>query len=377
MFFAWPNRRPLTLDEGTEFRIQKVTPMMLKSVVFPALLACGLVLMLGVVACTTRTPNIKVQFVDSRVGWIVGARLLRTTDGGRTWNVIRSDGFGTFAAEYIGYGHRSIQFIDSKVGVQLGGNVLAKTTDGGATWNEHLSIPKPAGQEVPPQSLFFISPEVGWVIGEYVYHTIDGGRTWTSLCKTPVGNPQRQRAMRVAPTYADYMPAIWFSNAGNGVMARLDGEIYSSKDGGRTWEMMLRIDNRITDMYFIDSQQGWIVGDGGFMARSDDGGRKWTSLSLQTKSDLTTIFFLNSQLGWTAGADGTILYTRDGGVTWRKPSVTGSNGATPLASISFSDDLHGWAAGGNSDPMYPSLSAPSSVILSSDDGGQSWRANDQ
>jgi photosystem II stability/assembly factor-like uncharacterized protein len=349
---------------------------MLKSGVLSAFLSCGLLLMIGAVSCTTRTPNIKVQFVDSRVGWIVGARLLRTTDAGRTWNVIRNNGFGTFEAEYIGYGHRSIQFIDSKVGVQLAGNVLAKSTDGGVTWTKHLSIPKPVGQEIPPQSLFFISPEVGWVVGEYLYHTTDGGRTWISLCKTPVGDHQRQRAMRVAPTYADHMPAIWFYNATNGVMARLDGAIYLSNDGGRTWEMILRVDNRITDMYFINSEQGWIVGDGGFMARTDDGGRKWTLLSPQTKTNLTTIFFLNTQLGWTAGFDSTILYTRDGGVTWQKSSVMGI-GATPLASISFSDPLHGWAVGGNSDPMYPSLSAPSNVVLWSDDGGQSWRAKDQ
>lgn len=350
---------------------------MLKSVVFPALLSCGLLLMIGVVSCTTRTPNIKVQFVDSRVGWIVGAQLLRTTDGGRTWNVIRSEGFGTFEAEYIGYGHRAIQFIDSKVGVQLAGNVLAKTTDGGATWTEHFSISKPIGQEVPPQSLFFISPEVGWVIGEYVFHTADGGRTWTSLCKTPVGDHQRQRAMRIAPSYADYMPAIWFSNTSNGLMARLDGEIYLTNDGGKTWEMTLRVNNKITDMYFINNQQGWIVGDGGFMARTADGGRKWTLMSPQTKANLTTIFFLNPQLGWAAGSDSTVLYTRDGGVTWRKSSIIGLNGETPLASISFSDALHGWAVGGNSDPMNPSFSAPSNVVLSSDDGGQNWRTKDQ
>jgi hypothetical protein len=139
--------------------------------------------------------------------------------------VIRNEGFGTFKTDYIGYGHRSIQFIDSQVGVQLGGNVLAKTSDGGATWDDRLAIPKPPGQDNPPESVFFISPDVGWVVGEYVYHTTDAGRTWTPLCKTPVGNQQRQRAMRIAPSYADYMPAIWFSDAKSGLMARLDGNI--------------------------------------------------------------------------------------------------------------------------------------------------------
>lgn len=349
---------------------------MLKSIVYLTLWSCGLLLMIGaLVSCTAnRNPNVKVQFVNPQVGWIVGTQLLNTTDGGRTWNVIHSEGFGTFEAEYIGDGHRSIQFIDSRTGVQLGGNVLAKTTDGGRTWTERFSIPKPAGQEIPPQSLFFISPEEGWLVGEYVYQTTDGGRSWISLCRTPVGNNQRQRAMRIAPSYADYMPAIWFSNPENGLMARLDGEVYSTNDGGKSWKLTWRVDKKITDMFFINNQEGWVAGDEGFIARTSDGGKTWSPSSAQTKDDLTSIFFLNKQLGWAAGYNGTILYTIDGGVTWLRSSVAGLMGSPPLASISFTDPLHGWAVGGNSDPMYPSLFAPSNVVLSTDDGGQTWRA---
>lgn len=348
---------------------------MLKPIFLVVLLFCGVLMVIGaIVSCTTNTnPNIKVQFVNSRVGWIVGARLLKTTDGGRTWNVIRSDGFGTFEAESVGYGHRSIQFIDSNTGVQLGGNVLAKTTDGGRTWTEHFSIPKPVGQDVPPQSLFFISPEVGWVVGEYIYHTTDGGRSWISLSKTPVGDHQRQRVMRIAPSYADYMPTIWFSDVGNGLMARLDGEVYATNDGGKTWKMAWRVDKKITDMFFIDNQTGWIVGDGGFMARTTDGGITWLALSTNTKADLTSILFLNSQMGWAAGSDSTILHTKDAGATWQRASITELRGSTPLASISFTDSLHGYAVGGNADPMLPSLLAPSNVVLSTTDGGETWR----
>lgn len=223
----------------------------------------------------------------------------------------------------------------------MGGNVLAKTTDGGRTWTERFTVPKPVGQDIPPQSLFFISPEVGWVVGENVYHTTDGGRSWISLSKTPIGDHQRQRAMHIAPSYADYMPAIWFSDPEHGLMARLDGEVYSTKDSGKNWEMIWRIDKRITDMFFTSNQEGWIVGDGGFIARTNDGGKTWSSASTQTKADLTSIFFLNRQLGWTTGSESTILNTTDGGVTWRRSSIAGLLGSPPLASISFTDALHG------------------------------------
>ena len=329
---------------------------MLKRFAASTAVLSSLLFSLGVVACTgQKTPNIKVQFINSSVGWIIGPRLLQTTDGGRTWSVIRSEGFGTFQAESIGYGHRSIQFIDSAKGVQLGGNLIAKTTDGGRTWGEQLSIPKPAGQDIPPQSLFFVSPEAGWVVGEYVFQTVDGGRSWASLSRTPIGDHQRQRGMGIAPTFANYMPAIWFSDSNNGLMARLDGEVYSTKDGGKTWEMIFRVDRKITDIFFVNKQDGWIVGDRGFVARTADGGRTWSPVSTPTTADLTSVFFLNKQLGWATGSQGSVLYTKNGGGTWNAASVNGLSGSPPIASVSFADESHGWAVGGNSDPMHPSL----------------------
>lgn len=348
---------------------------MLKPIFYNPLWICGVLLTLGaIVACTTnRNPNVKVQFVNPKDGWIVGAQLLSTTDGGRTWNIIRDKGFGTFEAESIGYGHRSIQFIDSSTGVQLGGNVLAKTHDGGRTWTEQVSIPKSLEQNIPPQSVFFLSSEVGWVVGENIYHTTNGGRSWLSLSKTPLGNHQRQRQMRIAPSHADYMPALWFTDAGTGLMARLDGEVYYTNDGGKTWELIWSVDKKITDVFFISDHEGWIVGDEGFIARTNDGGRTWVTVSIQTKADFTSIFFLNAQLGWVTGLNSTILYTRDGGRTWQRSSIANLKGSPPLASVSFADSLHGYAVGGNSDPMYPSAWSPSNVILFTGDGGQTWR----
>lgn len=349
---------------------------MTKSIVSFAIRLCGLLVLVSAVAsCTAnRTPNIKVQFVNSRVGWIVGPRLLKTTDGGQTWNEVRREGFGTFEGDYVGYGHRSIQFIDSATGVQLGGNLIAKTRDGGNTWTEHHSIPKAPGQDMPPQSLFFLSPDFGWVVGEYIYQTSDGGRSWTLLSMTPVGDNQRQRSMRVAPSFANYMPTIWFSDPKNGLMARLDGEVYSTDDGGKTWEMIWRVDKRITDMYFSDQQSGWLAGDDGFVASTVDGGRTWRPMQTPAKANLTSVFFVDRQNGVVASDGGTISYTEDGGATWKTATLSGvSRPSPPLASISFTDKQHGWAVGGNGDPMYPSPFSPSNVILATEDGGKSWK----
>ncbi|HZE71264.1 MAG TPA: YCF48-related protein [Pyrinomonadaceae bacterium] len=319
------------------------------------------------------TPNIKVQFVNSRAGWIVGERLWRTDDGGLTWKTVRSNGFGTFKAEYVGYGHRAIQFIDSEVAVQLVGNTLAKTTDGGRTWAQKLPIPTPDNQDIPPQTVFFFSRELGWIVGELVYRTTDGGSNWQVVSSTPLGDSQNQRNMRIAPAYADYMPSLWFTDPKHGVMARLDGEVYATSDGGDTWQLVLRADRRINDLIFVDAQDGWMVGTEGFLAKTVDGGRTWTTLRTPTTADLNSISFAGKRIGCAVGEDGTILFTKDGGLTWNIAPIPFTRSRPPLASIGFADELHAWAVGGNSDPMKPSLSAPSSVVVATDDGGQTWR----
>jgi photosystem II stability/assembly factor-like uncharacterized protein len=86
------------------------------------------------------------------------------------------------------------------------------------------------------------------------------------------------------------------------------------------------------------------------------------------------LFFINKEIGWAVGAQSTILYTKDGGLTWKQGSISGLLGAPPLASVSFVDELRGWAAGGNGegDPFSPV--SPSNVVLATQDGGQTWKS---
>lgn len=318
-------------------------------------------------------PNVRVQFVNRDVGWIVGPRLLQTTDGGRTWKEIRKDGYGTFTSESIGFGHRDIQFITPTSGVQLDLSKIVKTHDGGSTWRDQFSLPERQRPEVPSGSLFFLTTEVGWIVNEAVSRTTDGGRNWTQLTVTPRGLDERQRAMRIAPTLANFVPALWFVSEQIGLMARLDGEVYRTGDGGSTWTKVLTVESRITNIFFINNQKGWLTGERGFVARTTDGGLTWAQESAPTSVDLTSVFFINEQTGWVVGLGSTILYTRDGGVTWKNGSVSGLIGLPPLASVSFADELHGWAVGGYGEGISFSLFTPSNLILSTSDGGLTWR----
>jgi photosystem II stability/assembly factor-like uncharacterized protein len=234
-------------------------------------------------------------------------------------------------------------------------------------------LPELYKSEIPSGSLFFLTPDVGWVVNEKVHRTTDGGRNWTRLSATPQGLEERQRAMRVAPTIANFIPALWFVDPQVGLMARLDGEVYRTNDGGTTWVKVWTVESRLTNIFFLNSQKGWLTGDRGFIARTLDGGMTWSKELAPTTADLTSAFFISEQTGWAVGTESTILYTRDGGLTWKHGSVSGLIGSPPLASVSFADEIHGWAVGGHGQGISLSPFTPSNVILSTGDGGQTWK----
>jgi photosystem II stability/assembly factor-like uncharacterized protein len=318
-----------------------------------------------------RYANIKVQFVNSSTGWIVGPRLLQTRDGGRTWTSVSRDETGTFKVEDIFIGRQKIQFISPDMGWSVGGDGIAKTVNGGRTWS---STKITSSQEFPLQSLFFISSQEGWVVGKDVYHTSDGGQSWQELSKTPEGNPQRQVNMRVAEENANYNPALWFTTVKHGFMGRLDGEVYETNDAGKTWKIIWTLDRSIEDVFFWEDQYGWMSDSEGFVSKTIDGGRNWISVPTPAASSLNSVFFINAQTGWAVGTDAAIVYTKDGGATWKKASINGlSKPFPPLASVSFLDELHGFAVGGLSDPIDQSSRVePSNVVLATDDGGMTW-----
>jgi photosystem II stability/assembly factor-like uncharacterized protein len=109
-----------------------------------------------------------IRFVDQKTGWIVGdlGLILKTTDGGLTWQVQNSE---------VSVSLTDVYFMDAKAGWVTGaGGVLLATKDGGLNWKQQ----RLGNQELT--SVRFLE-ETGWVlaIGDPgLYYTEDGGRTW-------------------------------------------------------------------------------------------------------------------------------------------------------------------------------------------------------
>lgn len=142
------------------------------------------------------------------------------------------------------------------------------TVDGGRTWSEQRPLPPPVNRQIAPQTVLFISRELGWVVGEFIYKTNDGARSWQLLSKMPLGDSQTQQDPKLG-TYADFMPALWFTDSNHGVVARLDGKIYVTHDGGVSWERVFTAGNTIRDLIFLDDKNGWIVGADGYISRTE------------------------------------------------------------------------------------------------------------
>jgi photosystem II stability/assembly factor-like uncharacterized protein len=124
----------------------------------------------------------------------------------------------------------------------------------------------------------------------------------------------------------------------------------------------------LTDVQFVSSTQGWVVGRSEILATTD-AGASWT---VQDRGDLNLVSadFISSTTGWAVG-EHTLLFTDDGGSTWtRLPEP-----CPALQSVHFVSPATGFAIAGGSGAQGTPTTAPGTggVVLTTTDGGRSWR----
>ena len=115
----------------------------------------------------------------------------------------------------------------------------------------------------------------------------------------------------------------------------------------------------LTSVYFIDAQNGWIVGSGGTVLSTNDGGSNWTDQSNVTTQDLYGVHFVSTTKGWAVGNNGTIIVSSDGGASW---TIQASGTTTALWALDFVSQTKGWTVGGEANNDL-------GLVLRTDDGG--------
>jgi len=115
-------------------------------------------------------------------------------------------------------------------------------------------------------------------------------------------------------------------------------------------------------------QEGWMVGGGGAILHTLDGGRNWIfqrniqGYDAANPGIFCAVTFKNQRLGWALSSTSPVVWrTTDGGQYWAAESLPSVS--RPSSKVSFADTLSGWI-------VCPGLST--GYILASTDGGRTW-----
>src|SRR5215831_8766967 len=107
--------------------------------------------------------------------------------------------------------------------------------------------------------------------------------------------------------------SIQFRTFQNGWVVGAGGTILKTTDGGKKWRRVTSgTCALLTAVFFADSSKGWVTGAGGFLSRTANGGESWFPQSLDTQQPLYGVHFTDPTVGWVVGGGGTIFHTTDG-----------------------------------------------------------------
>jgi photosystem II stability/assembly factor-like uncharacterized protein len=167
---------------------------------------------------------------------------------------------------------------------------IYKTSDGGATWQDAMGtgerklvrkliqkqfedeqvdaaelIPLNYSWKLP--GIWPVSSEEVWAAGDFLFHSVDGGRHWD------ITDPD------VEGLYGVPM-SIGFSGSKRGWLITNAGGYAITDDGGKTWVVRSHpgSPNELSDMLYLGPTEFWAV-TGGSVYYSDDGGGSWKEMA--------------------------------------------------------------------------------------------------
>ena len=257
-----------------------------------------------------------VIFLDKETGYAVGdyGKIIKTENGGKDW-VVQNTG------NYI---LNDVFFIDQNKGYAVGNfSKILKTEDGGATWFEQES-----GTNKELRSVYFLDETTGYIVGNQgvVLRTENAGQDWTTVDDDP---------------YRKSLYAVEFSDPNNGYAAGYDG-IYVTTDGGQTWSSQYKGPFSFGDLTLVLDGTAYAVGEQGFVYKKNGGETEWQIIAENLTYRLETVSFVDTKTGYVAGYDGDIFKTTDGGKNWT-PQDSGTT--YQINSIFFTDVNTGIAVG--------------------------------
>ncbi len=238
-------------------------------------------------------------------GWEHKGAILHTGDGGQTWQEQGQELYEDRSREFF-----AVQFLDSQNGWAVATRKfpsstihLVQTTDGGLNWrwvDTGIEGPLSIGYRLVQGDVHFTDAQHGWAAGGLgkVIATSDGGKSWEQ---------QQLSCIFGYPDCPWRTYALDFIDNDHGWLA---GEgVFQTTDGGKEWpERVIAKAGDIQDVQFFSSGTGWMVSDRGQMLYTNNNGRRWHQLPPGANAPLRGLSFTSRTQGWMAGEQGTIYH---------------------------------------------------------------------
>ena len=207
-----------------------------------------------------------VEFIDDNIGFVGGigvvgkTTLLRTTDGGTTWNDANINTVNDI---------EQISFLDDSIGaVTTAVGELFTSRNAGVTW-QNTSATLGANRVVLHTEKIWLAYNSN--VSQTLKRTTDGGVRWNSVIGL--------LGIITSMYFHDSSSAIGFAGTS-------DGNFYKSIDHGRTWNKLNQpINSAIETIFFINEAHGFLSGkrtSGQFTVETLDSGKTWTSTVADT-----------------------------------------------------------------------------------------------
>jgi photosystem II stability/assembly factor-like uncharacterized protein len=275
-----------------------------------------------------------IFFINDQEGWMIGfngsstsnTKLLHTTDGRQTWDIINSDlGFG--AMMHVNGSHFKMHFTDSNngyiaidfgMGEEYTELMYYYTTDKGATWS---AVPLPT---------------VGADDNIYLYGM--GVNSTQMVFAAFIATPESE--------IPDCYKLFFVSNTTHTISSEVILECSTVGDFSFSYNPrdIHFADSGIINMRVYDSDTGTL-----YMAHSEDFGVSWSHTAIDYTPALHSYMqFVNDQVGFMAANTGIFddtqpfYKTTDGGATWILKTIDAGAGS-PIYRLSFADENNGLA----------------------------------
>ncbi len=324
-----------------------------------------------------------VRFLSANLGWVSGAAtgIFRTTNGGASWTQhehaplsrggdiaamdvvvpselhavgsdavaggrwwVTADGLNWATPDVAGTGFMGFSAVDV-----VATNVAYYLASDGAI--RHLNVSSVTTLNVGLAGTWLAidfagTTGVGFVAGAggAIRKTIDNGMSWTSLTSMTLNT----------------LRGFSFVSATIGYACGDVGTVVKTTDGTAWTPVGIGAAITLRAVHFpVDANVGWVVGNGGAIRKTVNGGTSWTPQSVPgLMRDLHDVWFVSNDTGYAVGDFGTVIKTIDGGANWSEIS---QGSLAQFNAVDFTADAAKGLAVGNG-----------GSIVRTTNGGGSW-----